>query len=189
MLLKRYAVLTVALVLFGVPTRATAGPDFTATATLSGASELPPTATTATGFGTFHYLSALNELTYDVTFNNLTSNATIVRLHSAPATANGASVLPLLLTAPGTSGEISGTATDADIINGAATGVTTIAELAQLIQLGDVYLNIHSQAFPGGEIRGQLVVSSAVAEPTTASLVGAALIGFALRLRSRRESA
>jgi hypothetical protein len=38
-----------------------------------------------------------------------------------------------------------------------------------------VYLNIQSLQFPGGEIRGQLVVSSAVAEPTAASLVAATL--------------
>jgi hypothetical protein len=188
MLPNRYAVVTLAVFLFGVPTRATAGSDFIATATLTGASEVPPGASTATGFASFHYLSALNELTYDVTFNNLTSNAFAERLHIAPATANGPIVLPLLPTATGTSGEVSGTATDTDIVNGPVTGVTTIAELAQLIEQGDVYLNIQSLQFPGGEIRGQLVVSSAVAEPTAASLVAATLIGFAFRLRSRRGS-
>jgi len=47
---------------------------------------------------------------------------------------------------------------------------------------GDAYLNIHTTAFPGGEIRGFLTT---VPEPGGYLLFGAALAGIAL-LRKRR---
>ncbi len=44
------------------------------------------------------------------------------------------------------------------------------------------YINIHSQAFPGGEIRGQVVAVSQVPVPAALWLFGSALIGlFGLR--------
>ncbi|RIL04453.1 MAG: hypothetical protein DCC71_14155 [Proteobacteria bacterium] len=50
------------------------------------------------------------------------------------------------------------------------------------LQEGRAYLNIHSSAFAGGEIRGFLVF---VPEPGAALLVGAGLAGLLARGRSR----
>ncbi|MEO6364059.1 MAG: PEP-CTERM sorting domain-containing protein [Caldimonas sp.] len=52
------------------------------------------------------------------------------------------------------------------------------------MQLGQTYLNIHTAAFPGGEIRGFLVLAP-VPEPETFALLLAGLgaIGFARRRR------
>ncbi|MDQ3686119.1 MAG: CHRD domain-containing protein, partial [Acidobacteriota bacterium] len=53
------------------------------------------------------------------------------------------------------------------------------------LQGGQTYFNIHSNAFPGGEIRGQL---QPVPEPATMILVGTGLAAIAGRkLRRRRR--
>ncbi len=48
------------------------------------------------------------------------------------------------------------------------------------------YLNLHTTLHLGGEIRGQVLAS--VPEPTTLSLLGAALIGFGLTTRRKRTA-
>jgi hypothetical protein len=45
-------------------------------------------------------------------------------------------------------------------------------------------LNIHTQMFPGGEIRGQL---QAVPEPATVLLLATGVMGVAGALRKRRK--
>ena len=52
------------------------------------------------------------------------------------------------------------------------------------LQNGLTYFNIHSNAFPGGEIRGQL---QPVPEPATLILLGTGLAGAALRMRKKRK--
>ncbi|MCB1879244.1 MAG: CHRD domain-containing protein, partial [Gammaproteobacteria bacterium] len=49
------------------------------------------------------------------------------------------------------------------------------AALSNGLAGGNAYLNIHTTAFPGGEIRGNL---APVPEPTTLGLIGLGLAGF-----------
>jgi len=63
------------------------------------------------------------------------------------------------------------------------TAASAEAALFAGISAGESYLNIHTNAFPGGEIRGFLV---AVPEPFTLSLFGAGLAGAAMLRRRRR---
>jgi hypothetical protein len=51
---------------------------------------------------------------------------------------------------------------------------------------GNLYLNIHSTLYRGGEIRGQLMP---VPEPSTYALVGAGLLGGVILLRRRKQQA
>jgi hypothetical protein len=60
---------------------------------------------------------------------------------------------------PAVSGEISGVAMAANVIGPAGQGISPgeFSELIAAIREGSVYVNIHSNVFPAGEIRGQLV--------------------------------
>ncbi len=62
---------------------------------------------------------------------------------------------------------------------------TSAAQVADLLA-GLWYLNLHTNAFPGGEIRGQVLARS-VPEPSTLGLLGAGLFG--LGFLRRRQAA
>ena len=55
----------------------------------------------------------------------------------------------------GTEGEVQGTFTAPD--PGNACGWATLADVFEAIASNDAYVNVHSQQFSGGEIRGQVV--------------------------------
>ena len=57
------------------------------------------------------------------------------------------------------------------------------AFLAQMIA-GNSYINVHTPAFPGGEIRGQIHCTDAVPEPASMAALG---LGFAALLRARKR--
>jgi hypothetical protein len=124
------------------------------TATLSGSQEVPPNASTATGSGTFVMDTVANTLSYNITFSGLMAPQTAGHIHGfAP---------------PGMSaGVIHGFAA----LGSPTIGVWNFAEAQEAnIIAGLTYANIHSQMWPGGEIRGQIEQVVAV-EPRTFSAV------------------
>lgn len=138
--------------------------------TLSGSNEVPARATSATGMGWGTLDTSTNWFDFTVTFSGLTSTETAAHFH-APALpgSNAGVIIPLPLGSPI---HFAGTLTD--------------LQEQQLLD-GLIYVNVHTQMFPGGEIRGQLMAGSAVPEPSTYGLFGAAaLVGVALY---RRRSA
>ena len=132
-----------------------------------------------------------------VTFSGLTGTVTVAHIHAATALA-GDGTAGVATTTPSFAGFPSGvTAGSYDntldmtlassyragyiTSNGGTTALAFIA-LKQAIIDGKAYLNIHSSAFPGGEIRTFL---TPVPEPTAAGLAGLAFVGLALRKRRR----
>ena len=113
------------------------------TATLNGGQEVPPTPSTGTGVGCFVFDASTNIISYNITYAGLTSAETAAHLHQAAAGVNGPVIVPLPLGTPKT-----------------GSAPLTAAQAAALMA-GNVYTNIHTQAFPGGEIRGQLVLTPA----------------------------
>ena len=110
-------------------------------ATLTSASEVPPKTSAGTGdmLGTLD--TTTKEFTYTVTFNGLTGPATMAHFHGpAKAGANAGVLIPL-----GNS--------PASPIHGSK--VLTDDQIRQL-EAGLWYVNVHTQANPGGEIRGQV---------------------------------
>jgi hypothetical protein len=132
---------------------------------LHAAGEVP--AVLSHGGGTFHAQLALaaNLLTYRLHYFGLTGNVTEIDLHLGQAGANGG-VLVVLCTrgvqpCPGPPGTISGQIQASDVTNGAAgQGVTAgdLGALQEALNAGLVYVNIHTDRFPAGEVRGQLSV-------------------------------
>jgi hypothetical protein len=119
----------------------------TFTATLNGNQETPPVETDASGTGTFTLDVATNVMTFTVNFSGLSGAITVAHFHAAPAGQAGGVIIDLSGDFTGlTSGPVQGTAT------------FNAANLAEL-NAGDVYINLHTDANPNGEIRGQLVES------------------------------
>jgi hypothetical protein len=109
-------------------------------AQLSGAQEVPANDSRGTGQGTFTYDPANKQLAYNITYSGLKAPATAGHIHGpAAAGANAGVAVPFANAAS----PITGTATLTD------------AQAADLMA-GRMYVNIHSSAHPGGEIRGQI---------------------------------
>ena len=107
--------------------------------TLSGAEEVPPVTTTAKGSGTIT-VGMDGAVSGSVTTTGVTGTA--AHIHEAAAGKNGPVIVPL--TKSGDNGW-----------NVAAGAKLTEAQMASL-KAGNLYVNVHSAANPGGEIRGQL---------------------------------
>ena len=127
-------------------------------ATLSGDQEVPPVVTDTTGKFKLHLNKdeTEGEITLTVRDGVRISRA---HLHCAPVGVNGPIVL--FLVGDNLAGyEVDGkwisnaVVTDANIINPACGA--TIADLADAMRAGNVYVNVHSVASPGGVVRGQV---------------------------------
>ena len=127
--------------------------DFTAT--LSGANERPnANASTATGTATVTLTET--SLTFSISVTGITS-PTAAHIHVGKASVSGGVILGLTPATPPTgtfTGVFNSGTVSATDLAGAA---VSLASLAALIRNGDAYVNVHTVALPGGEIRGQLV--------------------------------
>ena len=137
------------------------------TATLSGDAEVPPLE--SDGSGSFTGTFSGGELTFNLTAT--AAGITQAHIHLGAVDANGGVVAFLFGPADPAVDEIdaSGTITEADLI-GAAEG--DFQAFAQALLAGDGYVNVHTEANPPGEVRGQISVGAAIGPdglPTTGS--------------------
>jgi hypothetical protein len=150
---------------------AAVGPDAASnllfTATLSGAQQVPPVTTPATGTACLMLSPDQTTLTYSVTFANLQGTPTEVHLHNAPAGQNG----PVATDANGQPIELMGLPPGTSGTAGPQTFTVNADLMAQLLQ-GNIYSNIHTTAFPGGEVRGQFALANGAFTALGGNLIG-----------------
>ena len=130
----------------------TAAGDGSYTAALSGSSEVPPNTSGSSGSATVTVHGST--LTYRVDANALSTPITAGHLYLGGTKVNGVVILGLDIEAQ--QGRVAEGTLD---ISGFVTFNTSSIRgdsLRTLLSSGQAYVNIHTQAYPGGEIRGQL---------------------------------
>jgi len=115
---------------------------------LSGAFATPPNTSKAVGNASLSFDPGSGQLKYDLIVSGM--NATASHIQKAPPGSAGGIQVPLTNVGPN---HFAGTAT------------LSAPQVAAFFS-GVWYINVHSSAFPPGEVRGQLVLPQALAAPT-----------------------
>jgi hypothetical protein len=164
--MKKTAILASALLL-AFPVLAQDGGPFRAT--LSGYEEVPSVSTSASG--TFEARVNGGAVDYTLAYSGMQAPVTMAHIHFAQRSVNGSILVWLCGTAanpgpagtptcPETGGTVGGTFTSANVLAASiATQQFPAGDLEALIDAmlaGAAYVNVHSGASPGGEIRGQV---------------------------------
>jgi hypothetical protein len=120
-----------------------AGPAFAEKfkAALDGKSEVPATTSTGSGTADIDYDPASKKLSWKLTYTGLSGPAKAAHFHGPAEAGKNAGVAVAIPGATASPAEGSATLTDAQAAD---------------LQAGKYYINVHTEANPGGEIRGQV---------------------------------
>ena len=152
----------------------TASAQTTFQAFLSGLGENPPNASPGTGFGQIILNAAQTQITVDENWSGLVAPATASHIHGPGGVGTNAAVLfPFSGVPAATAGAIP-----------TQTFSITPTQVGYLFS-GYLYFNVHTSAFPGGEIRGQALL---VPEPSTLALAGLGAAGLAASVGKKRRA-
>ena len=131
-------------------------------ARLKGFEEVPAVSTAASGKFEAEIDRAAQRIDYELSYSDLEAPVLFAHIHLGQRTANGG-VAAFLCGGGGKpacpqSGTVTGTIVPADVVGPAAQGIAPgeFDELVRAIRAGVTYANVHSEKFPGGEIRGQI---------------------------------
>ena len=106
---------------------------------LSGSQEVPPVTTAASGSGT---IMVGSDKSVSGSVTTIGINATAAHIHMAAMGQNGPVVIPLIKTS--------------DVVWSVSAGAKLTDAQYDAFKAGNLYVNVHSDANKGGEIRGQL---------------------------------
>lgn len=137
----------------------------TVRAMLGGGNEVPAVSAGAHGEAVVTVDRAAGTIDYEVNIFNLPSGIVAAHIHAGTAGVNGPIVINFPVAAVGQSGafQLKGSARASELIARPETGVRSFDDLAFAVASGAAYVNVHTQANPGGEIRGQLCPESPAA--------------------------
>jgi hypothetical protein len=110
-------------------------------ATLLPENQVPPTASNGSGMALVTLNQGKGEVCWDISVSDLTSPVILAHIHSGAAGTNGPIVVDFN-----------------EPVNGLNGCVPADAALIKAIRQdpADFYVNVHTEMFPGGEVRGQL---------------------------------
>jgi hypothetical protein len=146
-------------------------------ARLTGFQEVPPKLTNATGRFTAVVDPTRTSVTFVLTYSDLSSPVLFSHIHFGQRGVNGGVMVffcnntptgPQPRACPSRGGTISGTFTARDVIGPGPDNPATdqgispgnLRQVIRAILSGETYVNVHSQRFPSGEIRGKVNVVS-----------------------------
>ena len=112
-------------------------------ANLAGAAEVPPVNSAGKGSAAVNVDTATKQVSWRVEYSGLSGPAAAAHIHCGAAAGANSGVAVALGTGPTAASPIQGS------------GAMTDAQLADL-QAGKCYVNVHTEANKGGELRGQL---------------------------------
>jgi hypothetical protein len=126
-------------------------------AKLTGKQEVPAAMTKASGEAIFKLSKDGKEITYTLDVKNI-ENAKAAHIHEGKKGKEGGVVVGLFA-GPKKEGMFSGVLAKGMITDKDLTGTLagkTIGDLVVLIKNGGAYVNVHTDKYPGGEVRGQI---------------------------------
>jgi hypothetical protein len=143
--MSRYALRVVASLVWIVGPHLALAAPFNFKVPLSGAQEVPPVQTPASGSADVTYDPSTRIVTWTIIVSGAGSPVTMAHFHG-PA-AQGKNAPPVVwLTKQGSP------------VEGAVKGQATLTpEQAEQFTAGTLYINVHTKDHPGGELRGQVV--------------------------------
>jgi hypothetical protein len=131
-------------------------------AQLIGYSEVPSVSTEASGRFTARIDRRAEEITYRLQFEDLEAPVLFAHIHLGQKDVNGG-VSAFLCGGGGTDpcpqeGVVTGVIEPADVVGPGGQGIAAgeFDELVDAMRARVTYANVHSEMFPGGEIRGQI---------------------------------
>jgi len=164
--MKRYAILAVTVLALPSLAHATFFQ-----ANLDGYQEVPSVATRAAGVFSARSNSERSEVEYSLSYSNMQAAVTQAHIHFAQIAVNGPIIIWLCgsSTNPGPagtpacpqgSGTVSGIFRAADVAASPTTQQLAAGQISAFIEAmraNSAYVNVHTTASPGGEIRGQVL--------------------------------
>ncbi|MQA29020.1 MAG: CHRD domain-containing protein [Luteitalea sp.] len=162
-MISRLPLVLVAAALVSVAATPASAQVFTLTATLTGEGEATQTANGVTT-GAFGDATVIVDLTartvnYSVRVFNLPSGVTQGHIHAGAIRTAGPVVVNFVLPVSASNDfSFTGTARDTEFVLRPEVGIRSADDMFQAILGGNSYVNVHSSANPGGEVRGQLTL-------------------------------
>jgi len=153
--MRNLRIVSLMAVLVGMLALPAAQAEILFSAELLGSAEVPPNASPGTGTALLTLNDAQTEVAYHIEFSGLLGTETAAHFHNAPPGVAGGVVFGLPLGSP-------------------KDGVWAVgpAEVAMLLA-EEIYVNVHSTMFPGGELRGDMQRLTTAVEASTLSTVKA----------------